>query len=80
MMNKQQNGIKSMREPWKIGDYRLFGDILPFIGYETMEASVKDLTTSQDVDPSQDKVYGDFFTMEWFGYGVSLGGFRVRLK
>lgn len=72
--------IRSLRQPWKIWGKRIFGDIFPFIGFETIEASIDSIETDLPVEDGVQTVTGDFFTLEWFGYGMSFGGFRVPVK
>jgi hypothetical protein len=71
--------FKSLRDPIMVGQYRLFGDILPFIGFETIEASAEEIADYYDVSLPEDVdlVYGNFFTIEWLGKGMSTGGFSV---
>lgn len=63
-----------------MGKYRLFGDLLPFIGFEEFEISKEDLQeyyTDLDIDKS---VVANLFTIEWLGRGVSFGGIKVPIQ
>jgi hypothetical protein len=72
--------FKTLREPIMIGPYRLFGDVLPFIGFEDVEIDTKDIPELGDRQGLPTKVVGAFFTVEWFGRGWSFGKFTINLN
>lgn len=78
-----KNNIRVFRDPIMVGPWRLFGHILPYIAFEDVEMDVADLDLSDEefeIDPNVKSVRGSFFTLEWFGRGISYGGFRIPLK
>lgn len=70
---------RSLRDPIMVGAYRLFGDVLPFIGFETLAVSKEYVEEEVGISVAEgvEEVVGNVFTIEWFGKGISLGGFRV---
>lgn len=71
--------MKSLRNPLTIGRFRVFGDVLPFIGFEALEVDRVEIEEKYDISiaPEVVAVQGDFFTIEWLGYGISFGGVSV---
>lgn len=67
-----------------VGSYRLFGDLLPFIGFEDYTISGKEFnekfSSMLKQYTTQQWVSGNFLTIEWFGHGISFGKFEVRVK
>lgn len=74
-----QDQFRSLRDPIMLAGYRIFGDILPFIGFEEMALTRDMIEQETDTQVAQgvEEVRGNVFTVEWLGKGISLGGFRV---
>ena len=79
-MIETPESFKTLREPIMVGDLRLFGDLLPFIGFEDISIATKDLPDLEhmSIDELPENLTGTFFTIEWLGKGWSFGKFIVN--
>lgn len=70
---------RPLRNPIMVGKYRLFGDILPFIGFEDIEIDTTTIDKPDDIEMDR-YVVSSFFTIQWLNKGFSWGGLRGRTK